>query len=391
MPEIHISPRGFDLLPFLQYGISGVPRIPDEIILKTFGHLTPRPLGQINIDTASRCNLKCIMCPLWSEQRKQDIHGGLMDFELFERILDIMSREAPHATVSLTPRGELFCHPRAMDICRAVRAAKYPLCFITNATLLNEEKIRELFEIGTREVRISIDGATRDTYAAIRSRDKLYEVIEAILCFNKYNAAREPHDRITIILNFVLQDTNAAEAVAFLRYWAPLVHRVCLLKWGTDKDSPHSSAVLNKKFPAPARYPCLYPWMHMHIDVEGNVYPCCADGFVTMNMGNLATQSLKSIWLGEKYMKLRKALLEGDFSEHPTCAKCSNWNITTRKNAITLDGLECLLTEDIYSYSIHNQNPAPLEQFSASAYEQRIQTLMQDEAGMADLFTIRNP
>jgi radical SAM protein with 4Fe4S-binding SPASM domain len=361
---------------FLKSATTGNSPPTPDIIDNTFGRLLPRPIGLINIDVSSRCNLKCVMCPLWSEQRTQSIHGGFMDFALFETLLGKVMRGAPKASISLTPRGELFCHPRAMDICRAVRKTQYPLSFITNATLLTDEIIRELFTLETREIRVSVDAATPETYTAVRGSDKLHRVFHAIQTLSRMNAERPPETRINVILNFVLQDLNAHEAEPFLQFWAPFVNRVAFLKWQTDVNSPLDSKAINKGFPAPARYPCISPWLHTYVDFEGNVYPCCADGFVTMDMGNLKEQPLKDIWLGEPYMELRRALLKGDFSQHPTCARCTNWNMSIRRNPIKQGGMNYLLTEDVYAFSLINEKPKSLVPMTMDGYIKRIGELM---------------
>lgn len=376
MTDIRISPKGFTVHDFLTEAMAGGRRISPDIIQNTFGKLLPRPAGLINMDVCSRCNLKCVMCPLWGEQRAQSIHGGLMDFALFETLLHKVQRGAPRASISLTPRGELFCHPQAMDICRAVRGAPYPLSFITNATLLTSEIIHELFELKTREIRVSIDAVTPETYTAVRGKDKLHQVFHAVQTLSRMNAQRPPQARINVILNFVLQDLNVHEAEPFLQFWAPFVNRVAFLKWFTDVDSPLNGITINQGFPAPDRYPCISPWIHSYIDFEGNVYPCCADGFVTMNMGNLMEQPLKDIWLGEPYMELRRALLEGDLSQHPTCARCTNWNMSIRRNPVTLNGLDYLVAEDVYAFSIINTKPRPLEPMTIHDYAKRTGALM---------------
>ncbi len=68
---------------------------------------------------------------------------------------------------------------------------------------------------------------------------------------------------------------------------------------------------------------CTAPWTTMNINVDGSVTPCCfwsASGNNGKPLGNLTTQSLREIWNGPAYQKLRQANLD-DEPNHP-CQSC---------------------------------------------------------------------
>ena len=57
--------------------------------------------------------------------------------------------------------------------------------------------------------------------------------------------------------------------------------------------------------------------------VDGKVVPCCVDYDGKYIVGDLKTDSLKSVWNGGKMIKLRKALLEGRKGDIELCSKCT--------------------------------------------------------------------
>ena len=62
---------------------------------------------------------------------------------------------------------------------------------------------------------------------------------------------------------------------------------------------------------------CLYPFLHARVSFSGKVYFC---PFIRVEVGDLTTSSLEEIWNGERYVAMRKQLVEhGIF---PVCRRC---------------------------------------------------------------------
>jgi hypothetical protein len=62
---------------------------------------------------------------------------------------------------------------------------------------------------------------------------------------------------------------------------------------------------------------CLYPFMHARVSFSGKVFFC---PFIRVEVGDLTTQTLGEVWNGEKYVELRKTLLEHEL--FPVCRRC---------------------------------------------------------------------
>jgi MoaA/NifB/PqqE/SkfB family radical SAM enzyme len=62
---------------------------------------------------------------------------------------------------------------------------------------------------------------------------------------------------------------------------------------------------------------CLYPFLHARVSFSGKVYFC---PFIRVEVGDLATSTLEDIWNNEKYVAMRKALVENGI--FPVCRRC---------------------------------------------------------------------
>jgi MoaA/NifB/PqqE/SkfB family radical SAM enzyme len=62
---------------------------------------------------------------------------------------------------------------------------------------------------------------------------------------------------------------------------------------------------------------CLYPFLYARVSFSGKAYFC---PFIRIEVGDLTTQSLEEVWTGERYVELRRRLVEhGIF---PVCRRC---------------------------------------------------------------------
>jgi radical SAM protein with 4Fe4S-binding SPASM domain len=62
---------------------------------------------------------------------------------------------------------------------------------------------------------------------------------------------------------------------------------------------------------------CLYPFLYARVSFSGKVYFC---PFIRVEVGDLTTQTLQEVWTGEKYVALRKKLVEEQL--FPVCRRC---------------------------------------------------------------------
>jgi MoaA/NifB/PqqE/SkfB family radical SAM enzyme len=69
---------------------------------------------------------------------------------------------------------------------------------------------------------------------------------------------------------------------------------------------------------------CLYPFLHARVSFSGKMYFC---PFIRVEVGDLTKSSLEDIWNGEKYVAMRKALVENGI--FPVCRRCCKVELST--------------------------------------------------------------
>jgi MoaA/NifB/PqqE/SkfB family radical SAM enzyme len=62
---------------------------------------------------------------------------------------------------------------------------------------------------------------------------------------------------------------------------------------------------------------CLYPFLHARVSFSGKVYFC---PFIRVEVGDLTQSSLEEIWNGERFVDMRKRLVENGL--FPVCRRC---------------------------------------------------------------------
>jgi Radical SAM superfamily/Iron-sulfur cluster-binding domain len=132
--------------------------------------VAPLP-SRLYIECTAACNISCAQaCCAPETGITRTRQAGMLDFELFRRIVD----EAGPALgrIDFFNYGETFLHKRAIEMCEYIKS-RFPHIYLytsTNGLAFTEEQARRLVNSGIDEVTFSIDGATPASYAVYRKR-----------------------------------------------------------------------------------------------------------------------------------------------------------------------------------------------------------------------------
>lgn len=277
------------------------------------------------IETASCCNLRCVMCP---NKELAASKKGLMTFDLFRKVID--ECRSFTSDVYLHHRGEPLLNPALFDMIAYARKAGLKTRFHTNGTLLDEDKTRRLLNAGPDLVSFSFDGFAKEIYEKIRvgavfettlaniirlaelrnkqGLTKPYIVIEKIrfknmpACFAD-SARQAPADRRQIVeTGQRLRAAGVDEIIEKEEYvWA-------------EENTPETTA------PPPGSV-CTFPWYAVVICADGTVTPCPQDFHACLKLGNVNETTLLEIWNGAVYQNLRKQMA-ADLQALALCRKC---------------------------------------------------------------------
>jgi MoaA/NifB/PqqE/SkfB family radical SAM enzyme len=290
----------------------------------------------------------------------------VMAFTDFKRILD--STKAKRLT--LVGTGENFINPDIIDILNYAGEKCYWFSITTNFTLV-EGIIEDIINSKLGVLKISIDGATKETYNKIRKGAQYETILDNIVTL--VQTKRKLHsDRPHIRFNFVIQHDNYSEIdqIVELAHDLGVPNVVFMMVRTSSKrllDIPRGelmvkmkeTSALAKKYDICSNlesifadlqsfqwnnyvdywkinkcsgykkfHGCVYPWLSAHIDVEGNVSPCCSYRIFSKddNYGNALESEWEDIWNCEKYQFIRFKIKKR-LGISPSCMHCNGFGL----------------------------------------------------------------
>ena len=329
------------------------------------------PMGAV-YEATMRCNLHCEFCYV----------GDLLNIEgqwRSELPLEALHRafpENPGFQISLTG-GEIFMRKDILSVLDLFREKKYACGYLTtNGTIINEERAEALAELASagflKHISVSIDGpgelhdtargvkgtfertsaglrrlqeAARRKNAPLRisinttvahesldALDRMVDVAEELgvdaigLNHLMYSTPEEVAETVRLIgaadaseiATFVTPDPGLD--IVRVRAQVAALQEKCRVKNVLFDYRPkvHPPLIDNDYTPgAKLEGRCLYPFLQARVGFSGKVYFC---PFIRVEVGDLAESSLEDIWNGEKYVNMRKRLVENGI--FPVCRRC---------------------------------------------------------------------
>ncbi|WP_084516645.1 radical SAM protein [Microtetraspora niveoalba] len=322
----------------------------------------PTPPSHLQLEVTSACNLRCRMCLVRYRPPVNRIRGA-MPLELFHRLLDALPGLR---LLTLQGLGEPLLSPHLLPMIAEAKRRGVRTGFTTNATLLTPERSARLVELGVDWVRVSLDGATAETYEGIRDGGSFAAVaanIRSLWAAKKAAGSPLPWTRVV----FVAMRRNMeelADTVRLLAGWGVDEIRVqnlahtfedaggayagirdfteaeSLWRGGDRIRSARAFAeaaavaeeygvrlrlpdLSGRRSPrAPGEPGCGWPWDAVYVTSEGVVQPCCmVMGDDRATLGDLRSQSFAEIWEGAAYREFRRRLMGDDPPE--VCRGCA--------------------------------------------------------------------
>ncbi len=311
--------------------------------------LQARPL-RIHLEVNDTCNLNCRMCARQSDDFPRN--RGEMDIEVVQRLVPWFEYAG---YVGLAGNGEPFLHSRIFEIIEMITATGAVPSIVTNATLLDKERVDTLIQSPPVLLLASIDGATSETYEYIRKgadfnkvvaqlryleeqkrqRGVSFPVLNFVVCVMEQNV-REL-SRIVELAHSVGATLVIAQNILPYNEWARqnMVRNPDLLRQeiarARETAAHHTigfeyipmGETLEQRLARSGQradngFFCEFIWQQFHVEVDGNVRYCC---FWTKGAaGNLTEQSPEEIWNCEGFQHLRETLRKGGIPDD--CRTC---------------------------------------------------------------------
>lgn len=272
--------------------------------------------GMITIETTNLCSAHCGICP----REKFEQKPGIMDFELFKKIIDDASRYNI-TTIDSCGFGDPFTDRLFFERCRYIKS-KMPEAAIyasSNCFLMAPGTYDDVIKyIDT--LKMSIYGLTKETYEKSHGGNLKFETtysnITGLLEKMK-PLGKKPY---TIGL-LTVTDINRHEMPDWIKFWEPKLDEVYVWlphNYGGDKSY--------RKIDHKKQVSCGRPFNGpMYIQVDGTVGVCCFDVNKKIIVGDMKTQTIEEIINSKAYESVRKAHQDGKFKSY-LCYNCDQTN-----------------------------------------------------------------
>lgn len=312
------------------------------------------PPRVVFIEVTNRCNLTCVTCPRTFVRHE---NSQTLAWNNFLRVVEqfpAMQRAVLHGI------GEPLLNHDLVRMVEYLKTRNVTVLFNTNATLLTEERARQLIARGLDEIRVSLDAANLSTYTQIRGAPRLPQIIQNLQRLVEIqHALKADKPRVSIWMTGMRE--NIGELPGLVRLAARIgvrevyvqrmvyyldhanppgwmerghalfadfdagIHGILeqaeiladelgiTLRASGATDPRHSLAQAPSNDARPWAA-CLRPWSTAYVTANGNCLPCCMTPFATqdyasLNLGNLFQQPFDEIWNAEKYRAWRHELL----------------------------------------------------------------------------------
>jgi radical SAM protein with 4Fe4S-binding SPASM domain len=295
--------------------------------------LTGKPVisgmpATVSFELTNYCNLKCPECASGSGQMKRAF--GFMDIGLYGKVISELKPYLYY--INLYFQGEPMMHPGFFSF--TGHSENIKMIVSTNGHFLTAENSEKLAMSGLSKLIVSLDGMDQKVYSVYRQNGNLSKVIEGI---RSVAAARDRfNSAMKLELQFLVSRYNEhqiAEAEHFAKEvkanlklksmqvinsqdagkWMPSAK-----KYTRYKNTDGKYFIKNSM---PAR--CLRLWLNPVITWDGKVIPCCFDKDTEFVMGDLKSESFRSIWNGKQYNEFRKKILTGR-NKINICRNCTS-------------------------------------------------------------------
>jgi MoaA/NifB/PqqE/SkfB family radical SAM enzyme len=296
-------------------------------------------ISTLQFEVTNNCNLHCNIC--WRSLRGHQVAVKSLTLDKFTAIMDkLLGVFCGIREVNTQGLGEPLLCPEILEILADTKRRGLTVWFVSNGTLLDENMAGRIVEIGVDKIRLSVDSADPEIYAAIKAGGSLEKVVQNITRLNRCKSQMGKKSPV-IAFNSVLMKRNSSTIASLIELARlNLVQEVTLIPLvsfsrglSTDaeqvnfyEDAFHASFSALKK-EAEAKGVDLNLGISLeskqtrfcnfgfYIDADCFVHPCC--NISTFSFGNIYKQDVKVIV--RNYLRFRRWLDVKNIS----CKECN--------------------------------------------------------------------
>ena len=262
----------------------------------------PAPLV-IYVEPTNLCMYKCDWCPVSLPNYRETVgEKKHMEVELYARLMDEIREWKGVKVIRPFYFGESLLHPQIGELLRLSTRALDRVEFTTTALPMTEKHAQEIIDAGVHYLRVSLYPTQphwlkiRDNVKRLREMRDSQGKSKPFICVKVFTADEMPVAKL------------AYDGIAD-DFWTEGFHSM-----GSD-----CIPLLPSKS---EKIACPFPFYMLIVKVNGDVVPCPVAWEKSLTMGNVHRNTLKEIWNGPDWEKLRTDHLAGERKKYAACKDC---------------------------------------------------------------------
>jgi MoaA/NifB/PqqE/SkfB family radical SAM enzyme len=342
---------------------------------------------KIDIELHRRCNLNCLSCSRRADDKFDKINDFSKKIEMpLKKWLEIIDEAAELGVKEWHIAGggdPPFVHSLLFPVMERIKKHDMYGILTTNGTNLTKDNIKKIVEIGWDRIHFSVDGPNAKTHDFLRQTKGCFKKVTDNMLYLKKLKKKLKKQKPMINMNTVLSIYNynklpnmvklASKLGVEYMFVEPLIvysdygEKMKLKKEHLTKFKPYlrKAIRLAKFYRIDSNFlsidsnldselikksskmndvvkkdsdkfldgnkpifsvPCYDPWFHMSIKANGKVTACDVS---TDNSMNVKDKSLKDIWYGPYFEKIRNNFVNKKIPEF--CKQCNPSHTTQRR------------------------------------------------------------
>jgi len=342
----------------------------DEIIERIASWSKGKEEGpfKLQLNPTNNCNQKCRFC--WLRDFDNTDFKDEISSERYQQLIK-EAKSIGVKEIQITGGGEPLIRNDVLEIMGNIKQSKIFGKLTTNGILFTDETIEKIVKMKWDEIIFSLDSPYADVNDYLRgTKNSFSKVVSSIRFFNEFKR-RFGSEKPKIVIHTVLCNKNfenLPEMYEFAHklqcsnvFIEPIV--LLALKSGAGKELTLSEddkkilpkyleraktiarkykiennldslemqfiektnrmkeVILDKNSGGLNSIPCYEPWYNIVVRPDGAAGPCCVFDDKTKGVENIREKSLKEIWHGAYFKKIRGRILQNDLPEF--CSKCN--------------------------------------------------------------------
>ena len=312
--------------------------------------------SSVDVEPIDTCNFACDHCQVTHWTRKTTRLTT-------ERFISILRQLPMLRQIKIQGMGEPLLNRHLMEMLEASEIGKRAVVIVTNGSVYTDNIARSLRAPRGTTIIISMDGATAETFEAIRVNGHFQKVVDNIadmvrrrgrsvwpgIELRSVVTLRNAHELPCLVRLAKRLGVDKLTATTLLTDWGKEEMEGSIAPIDVSRGDPRMDQFIRESKEVAAEIGILlsvehgqryskanrrpWPWQSSYIAANGDVVPCCqiADSSV-VKMGNIFDEPFADIWNNNKYRELRRRIAGDDFPHY--CRGCYG----TRPAAGSTDG-----------------------------------------------------